>query len=73
MKTVQRLTAKSGATNHGFSTATAALELKELGNSIKEVVWETVNETLSECLPQNEPAPFPTDHANALSNLKDAH
>lgn len=30
MKTVQRLTAKSGATNHGVSTAAAALELKEL-------------------------------------------
>ena len=38
MKTVQRLKAKSGAANHGFSTAVVALELKELGNSIKEVV-----------------------------------
>ena len=71
MKTVQRLTAKSGAANHSFSTAAAALELKELGNGIKEVVREMVNEALSERLPQNEPAPLPTDHANALSNLKD--
>ena len=72
MKTAQRLTAKSGAANHGFSTTAATLELKELGNSINEVVWETVNEALSEHLPQHELAPLPTDHANALSNLKDA-
>ena len=72
MKTVQRLTAKSGAANHGFSTAAAALELKELENSINEVAWEKVNEALSERLPQEEPAPLPTDHACALSNLKDA-
>ena len=29
-----------------------------------------VHEALNECMPQNDPRPLPTDHANALSNLK---
>ena len=70
MKTVQRLTAKSGAANHGFSTAAAALELKELGDSIKEMVRETVTEAIDGHRSQGEE---PTDHANALSSLSDAN
>ena len=73
MKTVQRLTAKSGAANHGFSTAAAALELKELGDSIKEMVRETVTEAIDGHRSQGEEAAAPTDHANALSSLSDAN
>ena len=73
MKTVQRLTAKSSTANYGFSTAASFMELKELGNSIKEVVWETMSEVINERLLQVEATPPPpTDHANALSNLTDA-
>ena len=52
---------------------TSVMELKELGNSIKDVVWETISEAINKCLLQGKVTPPPpTDHANALSNLSDA-
>ena len=56
-----------------FFTAAAALELKELGASIKEMVRETVTEAIDEHHIQGEATSPPTDHTNALSNLSDAN